>query len=110
MFKILILQQWYGLSDFEVERQMADRISFISFLGFPDPSPDSRTIRLFRECMAISPWAYYVNGWRISDHMSFEEYMKGHDCPFEAEYQQEWKSGKLAISISSLVFNSDYLN
>ena len=44
MFKILILQQWYGLSNLEVERQMADRISFISFLGFPDPFPDSRTI------------------------------------------------------------------
>jgi IS5 family transposase len=44
MFKILILQQWYGLSDLEVERQMADRISFMSFLGFPDHFPDSRTI------------------------------------------------------------------
>ena len=29
MFKILILQQWHGLSDLEVERQMADRISFM---------------------------------------------------------------------------------
>jgi IS5 family transposase len=54
MFKILILQQWYGLSDLEVERQMADRISFMSFLGFPDPFPDSRTIWLFRERMAIT--------------------------------------------------------
>ena len=27
MFKILILQKWYGLIDLEVERQMADRIS-----------------------------------------------------------------------------------
>jgi len=52
MFKILILQQWYGLNDLEVERQMADRISFMSFLGFPDPFPDSRTIWLFRERMA----------------------------------------------------------
>ena len=51
MFKILILQQWYGLNDLEVERQMADRISFISFLGFPNPFPDSRTIWLFRERM-----------------------------------------------------------
>jgi len=51
MFKILILQQWYGLNDLEVERQMADRISFMSFLGFPDPFPDSRTIWLFRERM-----------------------------------------------------------
>jgi len=52
MFKILILQQWYGLNDLEVERQMADRISFMSFLGFPNPFPDSRTIWLFRERMA----------------------------------------------------------
>jgi hypothetical protein len=51
-FKILILQQWYGLNDLEVERQMADRISFMSFLGFPNPFPDSRTIWLFRERMA----------------------------------------------------------
>jgi IS5 family transposase len=52
MFKILILQHWYGLSDLEIERQMADRISFMAFLGFPDPIPDSRTIWLFKERMA----------------------------------------------------------
>ena len=52
MFKILILQHWYGLNDLEVERQMADRISFMSFLGFPDPFPDSRTVWLFKERMA----------------------------------------------------------
>lgn len=52
MFKILILQQWFGLNDLEVERQMADRISFMSFLGFPNPAPDSRTIWLFKERMA----------------------------------------------------------
>ncbi len=54
MFKILILQKWYGLSDLEVERQMADRISFMAFLGFPDPFPDSRTIWLFKQRMAES--------------------------------------------------------
>jgi len=52
MFKILILQQWYGLSDLAVEREMADRISFMAFLGFPNPFPDSRTIWLFKERMA----------------------------------------------------------
>jgi transposase, IS5 family len=54
MFKILILQQWYGLNDLEMERQMADRISFMAFLGFPDPFPDSRTIWLFKERMATT--------------------------------------------------------
>ena len=51
MFKILKLQQWYGLSDLEVERQIADRLSFMGFLGFPDPIPDSRTVWLFRDRM-----------------------------------------------------------
>lgn len=52
MFKILILQQWYGMSDLEIERQMYDRISFMAFLGFPSSFPDSNTIWLFRERMA----------------------------------------------------------
>jgi IS5 family transposase len=54
MFKILILQQWFGLNDLEVERQMIDRISFMSFLGFPNTPPDSRTIWLFKERMALT--------------------------------------------------------
>jgi IS5 family transposase len=29
MIKIQILQHWYGMSDLEVERQRADRISFM---------------------------------------------------------------------------------
>jgi transposase, IS5 family len=52
MFKILVLQLWYGLSDLEVERQMAECISFMAFLGFPNPYPDSRKIWLFKEHMA----------------------------------------------------------
>ena len=49
MIKILVLQQWYGLSDQAMERGIADRLSFMNFLGFPEPIPDSTTIWLFRE-------------------------------------------------------------
>ena len=49
MLKVLLLQQWYNLSDDEAEKQIADRISFMKFLSFPDSIPDSRTIWLFRE-------------------------------------------------------------
>jgi IS5 family transposase len=52
MLKVLLLQQWYGLSDLETENQISDRISFMKFLGFPDSVPESRTIWLFRERMA----------------------------------------------------------
>jgi len=52
MVKMLVLQQWYGLSDPELERQANDRISFRRFLGFPREIPDATTVWLFRERLA----------------------------------------------------------
>jgi len=52
MVKLLVLQQWYGLSDPELERQVDDRISFQRFLGFPEKAPDYSTVWRFRERLA----------------------------------------------------------
>ncbi|MDN7026021.1 transposase, partial [Methanoculleus sp. FWC-SCC1] len=52
MIKLLVLQQWYGLSDPELERQATDRISFRHFLGYPESIPDRSTVWLFRERLA----------------------------------------------------------
>jgi IS5 family transposase len=54
MVKMLVLQQWYGLSDLELERQANDRLSFRRFLGFPGEIPDATTVWLFRERLAES--------------------------------------------------------
>ena len=54
MIKVLVLQAWYGLSDPEVERQIADRLSFQRFLGFPVSAPDYCTVWKFRERLAES--------------------------------------------------------
>jgi IS5 family transposase len=53
MFKILLLQQWYGLSDQEAESAMLDRISFIRFVGLSveDSVPDHATICRFRNSL-----------------------------------------------------------
>lgn len=50
MFKLLLLQQWYGLSDPAMEEAVADRISFRQFvgLGLADAVPDHSTICRFR--------------------------------------------------------------
>ena len=51
LFKILILQRFYGLGDKQVEYQIIDRTSFKTFLGLSsgDKVPDSKTVWLFRE-------------------------------------------------------------
>lgn len=51
MFKTLVLQHLYNLSDDELEFQIRDRYSFCRFLGLnpEDRVPDAKTIWLFRE-------------------------------------------------------------
>ena len=51
MFKIMILQRYYNISDEQAEYQILDRLSFMRFLGLTlsDNVPDHNTIWLFRE-------------------------------------------------------------
>lgn len=51
MFKILVLQSFYNISDDQVEYQINDRISFRQFLELTSSSriPDAKTIWLFRD-------------------------------------------------------------
>jgi len=53
MFKILLLQQWYGLSDQDAESAMFDRISFVRFVGLSldESVPDHTTICRFRNTL-----------------------------------------------------------
>lgn len=53
MFKVLVLQALYNLSDEQTEYQILDRQSFMMFLGLElcDTVPDARTIWLFRETL-----------------------------------------------------------
>lgn len=54
MFKILVLQRYYNMSDEQAQFQIADRLTFQKFLGLSmaDGVPDARTIWLFREKLA----------------------------------------------------------
>jgi len=51
MFKILLLQRYYNLSDYQIEYQILDRLSFCRFLGLTltDRVPDEKTVWDFRE-------------------------------------------------------------
>ena len=56
MFRILVLQTLYTLSDDQAEYQLRDRLSFMRFAGLAlhDPVPDAKTIWLFREQLTRS--------------------------------------------------------
>ena len=63
MVKILLLKQWYCLSDPQIERDIRDRLSFMKFLGFPEKLPDRNTIWYFRERLSKTG----------KDHLVFNE-------------------------------------
>lgn len=50
LFKITLLETWYNLSDYEVEEQVNDRISFSKFVGLSieENCPDNSVISRFR--------------------------------------------------------------
>ena len=54
MFRMLVLQSLYNLSDEQIEYQVRDRLSFTRFLGrgVEDDIPDGTTLWLFREKLA----------------------------------------------------------
>lgn len=51
MFRALLLAQWYGLSDRDLEEALCDRLSFRRFvgLGMEQTTPDHSTLCRFRE-------------------------------------------------------------
>ena len=53
MFKVLVLQRLFNLSDDQTEYQITDRISFQRFLGLSlgEKVPDAKTIWLFRNTL-----------------------------------------------------------
>lgn len=55
MFKIIVLQKYYNLSDEQTEFQINDRTSFKQFLGLKigDKVPDEKTVWHFKEQLAI---------------------------------------------------------
>jgi IS5 family transposase len=54
IFKALVVQALYNLSDEQMEYQLRDRLSFMRFLGLglEDAVPDATTLWLYREALA----------------------------------------------------------
>lgn len=56
LFKMSLLQYWYGLSDYEVEERINDSISFSYFCGLSidEAAPDHSTLSRFRTALTQS--------------------------------------------------------
>ena len=57
LFKITLLQTWYGFSDYEVEERLYDSLSFMKFTGLTleDLVPDHSVISRFRSVLTQKP-------------------------------------------------------
>lgn len=68
LFKMCLLQTWYGLSDYEVEDRVNDSLSFSYFCGLTieQAAPDHSTVSRFRkaltEAKAYDPLFKLING------------------------------------------------
>lgn len=76
MFKLVILQKLYNLSDEQLEYQVNDRLSFMQFsgLGLTDAVPDATTVWLFRQQLTDA-------GLIEPLFERFESYLQAHGYP-----------------------------
>lgn len=76
MFKILVLQALYNLSDDQAEFVIQDRLSFMRFLGLSlsEKVPDAKTIWLFRESL-VRAGAIDNLFARFDKHLSWSGYL-----------------------------------
>lgn len=72
MFKIFILQRYYGLGDTQIEYQILDRLSFKKFLGLESGNkvPDEKTVWAFREVLTSK-------GLIVTLFNEFRDYLEG---------------------------------
>jgi IS5 family transposase len=73
LFKLLVLQKLFNISDEELEYQVIDRFSFMEFLGLSlaDEVPDATTVWLFRQQLTNA-------GLVTKLFDQFESYLQGH--------------------------------
>lgn len=73
MFKILVLQRYYNVSDDNIEYAILDRLSFMRFLGLGinDPVPDAKTIWLFRDKLTAGNMILKLFEW-LDDRLDKE--------------------------------------
>jgi IS5 family transposase len=74
LFKMCLLQTWYGLSDYEVEEKVNDSLSFMQFVGLhlEDEVPDHSVISRFR-CELTKKEAFE----KIFEHINTQLESKG---------------------------------
>lgn len=111
MFKLLIIQQYYNLSDDQMEYQLTDRLSFRNFLGLDsgDKIPDAKTIWLYNDRMSksggtqrmfdkfakyLNDKGFYLNAGQMID-ASFVEVPRQRNTREENKMIKEGKSDEL---------------
>jgi len=87
MFKLLILQSLYNLSDDQMEFQITDRLSFKRFLGLKssDRVPESKTVWKFRETLiqeGIIEALFYRFNQALDDQFIFAKEVQTVDASF----------------------------
>jgi transposase, IS5 family len=73
IFKALVVQALYNLSDEQMEYQLRDRLSFMRFLGLglEDRVPDATTLWLYREALARAGMVEHL-------FAEFDAYLRAH--------------------------------
>lgn len=119
IFKILVLQALYNLSDDAMEYQLRDRLSFMCFagLGLENAVPDAKTLWLYREALTqakavdklfhlfdnyLKDQGYLAKPFELRRAKRAASIIFG---PSEAEQEHGFAIGTMSDGMSALIFS-----
>ena len=104
MFRIVVLQHFYQLSDDEMAFQLYDRLSFRQFVGLKesDRVPDSKTIWLFKNGLAASGALLEVLGYAQKGQRIDASIQEVRKPPSLDPEDSETEAGKAQNTVSNL--------
>nr|pir hypothetical protein 1 - Porphyromonas gingivalis [Porphyromonas gingivalis]prf//2024251A transposase [Porphyromonas gingivalis] len=104
LFKMLLLETWYNLSDCALEERINDSITFSRFLGLKmeEVSPDHSTISRFRS--ALTELGSWTNYWRsLTNNFPAITFRSGKGClSMQALWRRHIKpNGTITIEVAA---------
>lgn len=93
--------------DYKVE-VLKEMKAYANLQGMEFYTPNSPVMNGWKCCCGLdhdkAPWALKLNGWRVGEGISFEDYIEPYGCPFEKQFREKWDSGWMKTVFNDVKF------
>lgn len=106
----LVSEKDYWTPRYDYKVQILEEMKeYCNDLNMEFYTPNSPVMNGWKCCCGLehdkAPWALKQHGYRIGEGITFENYIKEYDCPFEPQFRDKWESGFMSKVFNDIIYN-----